>query len=100
MSGETRANLTWLLPDSITEWQRELDTLCALRLMLAGLALRHAADPDTGRVNLGLNSDIATAQAVLQDSIDRVSETLAALRELARAIEGKPPLASGKETLH
>jgi hypothetical protein len=93
----------WMLPASISDWQRMLDSLCALRLGLAGLALRHAADPDGGRVDEALNSDIATVQAQLQEQIERVRETLHWLRELERTIARQAGTATGeqgKETLH
>jgi hypothetical protein len=92
-----------MLPASIADWQRMLDSLCALRLGLAGLALRHAADPDSGRVNEGLNADIAALQAQLQEGIDRVAETVHWLRELERTIKpqaANAPAGEGKKTLH
>jgi hypothetical protein len=92
-------DLSWMPATSAEEWQRELDALCAVRLMLAGLGLRHAIDREAGVHNVGLDADIAAIQATLQQEIDRAVETVAALRDLVKAMEGRPH-APAPETLH
>lgn len=94
-------SLAWLPQSAAEEWQSELDALCGLRLMLAGLALRHALDADNGAViNPGLNADIAAAQALLQQAIARCAENAGALRDLARVVKDETPIKPDEETLH
>lgn len=103
MNDSDPADLNWMLPSSIADWQRTLDWLCAVRLSLAGLCLRHVADPDGGQINEGLNADIAALQAQLQEGIDRAAETVKWLREYERAIArkaGAAPVGGPKETVH
>lgn len=103
MSDEAKStrDLTWLPKLSAEQWQRELDTLCALRLMLAGIGLRHAMDRDTGKINEGLGADIAASQAALQQAIDTVSEIVGALRDLAKVVDDAQSLTGPKaEVLH
>jgi len=101
MSEARQVDLSWMPAASIEDWQRELDALCALRLMLAGLAVRHTVDPGSGQPsNEGLRYDIGAMQSALQQSIDRAAETVAAMRDLVRAIKGQPPAESAKQTVH
>ncbi len=98
--GSRTPDLRWMPETCADEWQRELDSLCALRLMFAGIALRHALRADSMPVNGDLATDIGAAQTVLQVLIDRAAETAGALRDLARVVKAESPPASAKELIH
>lgn len=97
-------DLTWMPKTCAEEFQELLDSLCALRLQLAGLALRHTIDAGgQSTVNAGLQADIVAIQASLQKQIDRARETFDAMRDLARVVKDErpgAPAAPEKETLH
>lgn len=95
-------DLAWLPQLVAAELEREHAFLAGLRLSLAGLALRHVSDPDTGRVLTGLNNDIALLQAQVQQEIELVREGSASLRDLAKLVQEERAAAApaAKETLH
>jgi hypothetical protein len=79
-------DLSWLPASNAEEWLRELQDLRGLRMMLAGLALRHAKDASGAAVNNGpLAIDIASLQARVQQMIDQAYANETAIRDLAKA---------------
>lgn len=100
MSEARQVDLSWMPETVLEEWLRELDALCALRLMLAGIAIRHTVDPSGQSNNVAMRADIGAMQTALQQSIDRADETVRALRDLVRAIKGQPPADGTKAMLH
>ncbi len=87
----------------LAEWETELEALCQLRMMLAGLAFRHGIDGKTGARNAPLGNDVAAIQSALQKGIDRMREAIDALRALDQALKaegGRSVESAAKETLH
>jgi hypothetical protein len=91
MSDEERKpiDLSWLPKMNADEWRIALSDFLGLRLMLAGIGLRHARDANGDLVNQPLAIDIGVVQQRLQQLIDRAEANAKSVAELAEAC-GQP----------